>query len=86
MRAVNRRPACGFTTRHAPAPLNLSGLTIGSTEHHADERGRERHQWLDTHVHLAGGGTVRLGFNGTDTDQDPAPTAFSINGMVCANN
>ncbi len=34
----------------------------------------------------ANGGTVSLGFNGTDTGQDPAPTAFYINGTVCANN
>jgi hypothetical protein len=34
----------------------------------------------------AGGGTVSIGFNGTDTGQDPAPTAFYINGTVCANN
>ena len=32
------------------------------------------------------GGTVSLGFNGTDTGLDPAPTAFFINGTVCANN
>jgi hypothetical protein len=34
----------------------------------------------------AGGGTVSVGFNGTDTGQDPAPTVFSLNGTVCANN
>ncbi len=34
----------------------------------------------------ANGGTVSLGFNGTDTGLDPAPTAFFINGTVCANN
>ena len=34
----------------------------------------------------ANGGTVSLGFNGTDTGQDPAPTVFSLNGTVCANN
>jgi hypothetical protein len=34
----------------------------------------------------ANGGTVDLGFNGTDTGQDPAPAAFSINGTVCSNN
>jgi Cellulose binding domain len=33
----------------------------------------------------AGGGSVSIGFNGTDTGQDPAPTAFYINGTVCAN-
>jgi len=32
------------------------------------------------------GGTVSIGFNGTDTGQDPVPTAFDINGTVCANN
>jgi len=32
------------------------------------------------------GGTVSIGFNGTDTGQDPVPTAFYINGTVCANN
>jgi hypothetical protein len=35
---------------------------------------------------IAAGGSVSLGFNGTDTGQDPAPTAFFINGTVCANN
>ena len=34
----------------------------------------------------ANGGTVSIGFNGTDTGQDPVPTAFYINGTVCANN
>jgi hypothetical protein len=34
----------------------------------------------------ANGGTVALGFNGTQTGQNPAPAAFSINGTVCANN
>lgn len=34
----------------------------------------------------ANGGTLSLGFNGTDTGQDPAPTAFSINGTLCSNN
>jgi hypothetical protein len=34
----------------------------------------------------ANGGTVGLGFNGTDTGQFPAPAAFYINGSVCANN
>jgi hypothetical protein len=34
----------------------------------------------------ANGGTVGLGFNGTDTGQAPAPAAFYINGTVCANN
>ena len=33
----------------------------------------------------ANGGTVSIGFNGTDTGQDTAPTAFYINGTVCAN-
>jgi hypothetical protein len=32
-----------------------------------------------------GGGTVSLGFNGTDTGQSPAPAAFSINGTICSN-
>jgi len=31
------------------------------------------------------GGTVSIGFNGTDTGQDPAPTVFYINNNVCAN-
>jgi len=35
---------------------------------------------------IAAGGTVSLGFNGADTGLDPAPTAFFINGTVCANN
>ncbi|NUP53904.1 MAG: alpha-L-arabinofuranosidase [Catenulispora sp.] len=34
----------------------------------------------------ANGGTVGLGFNGTDTGQYPAPAAFYINGNVCSNN
>ena len=34
----------------------------------------------------ANGGTVGLGFNGTDTGQDPVPAAFYINGAVCSNN
>ena len=33
----------------------------------------------------ASGGTVSIGFNGTDTGQDPAPTVFYINNNVCAN-
>jgi hypothetical protein len=33
----------------------------------------------------ANGGTVRVGFNGTDTGQTTPPTAFYINGTVCAN-
>ena len=33
----------------------------------------------------ANGGSVSIGFNGTDTGQDPAPTALYINGTVCAN-
>jgi hypothetical protein len=34
----------------------------------------------------ANGGTVSVGFNGTDTGLDPAPTAFFINNAVCSNN
>ena len=34
----------------------------------------------------ANGGTVSLGFNGTDTGQDGAPAAFWVNGNVCSNN
>ncbi|HEX4700887.1 MAG TPA: cellulose binding domain-containing protein [Pseudonocardiaceae bacterium] len=34
----------------------------------------------------ASGGTVSIGFNGTDTGQDPAPTAFFLNNTVCAMN
>ena len=34
----------------------------------------------------ANGGTVSLGFNGTDTGQNPAPAAFYINGNVCSDN
>jgi len=37
-------------------------------------------------VIAANGGTQSIGFNGTDTGQDPAPTAFSINGSICSNN
>jgi Cellulose binding domain len=33
----------------------------------------------------ASGGTVSIGFNGTDTGQDPAPTVFYIDDNVCAN-
>jgi cellulase/cellobiase CelA1 len=32
------------------------------------------------------GGSVGIGFNGTDTGQDPAPTVLSVNGTACANN
>jgi len=34
----------------------------------------------------ANGGTVSVGFNGTDTGQDPPPTVLHINGTACANN
>jgi Cellulose binding domain/Fibronectin type III domain len=34
----------------------------------------------------ANGGTQSIGFNGTDTGQDPAPVAFYINGSICSNN
>ena len=34
----------------------------------------------------ANGGAVGVGFNGTDTGQDPAPTAFYLNNTVCAMN
>ena len=34
----------------------------------------------------ANGGTVSVGFNGTDSGQTTAPTVFYINGTVCANN
>ena len=34
----------------------------------------------------ANGGTVDVGFNGTDTGQDPAPTAIFLNNTVCAMN
>jgi hypothetical protein len=34
----------------------------------------------------ANGGTVSIGFNGTDSGQTTAPTVFYINGTVCANN
>jgi len=34
----------------------------------------------------ANGGSLSLGFNGSDTGQDPAPAAFYINGAVCSNN
>jgi Cellulose binding domain len=33
----------------------------------------------------ASGGSVSIGFNGTDTGQDPAPTVASVNGTACAN-
>jgi hypothetical protein len=34
----------------------------------------------------ANGGTVDLGFNGTQSGQNPAPGAFYFNGAACANN
>jgi Cellulose binding domain/Fibronectin type III domain len=34
----------------------------------------------------ANGGTVSIGFNGTDTGQTTPPSVFYINGTVCANN
>jgi cellulose binding protein with CBM2 domain/fibronectin type III domain protein len=34
----------------------------------------------------ANGGSVSIGFNGTDTGQAPAPAALYVNGTVCANN
>jgi cellulase/cellobiase CelA1 len=34
----------------------------------------------------ANGGTLSLGFNGSDTGPAPAPTVFSLNGTACANN
>jgi hypothetical protein len=34
----------------------------------------------------ASGGTVSIGFNGTDTGQDPAPAVLSVNGAACADN
>ena len=33
---------------------------------------------------IAAGGSVSLGFNGTDTGASPAPTVFSLNGSVCS--
>ena len=33
----------------------------------------------------ASGGSVSIGFNGTDTGQDPAPAVLSVNGTACAN-
>jgi hypothetical protein len=33
----------------------------------------------------ANGGSVSIGFNGTDTGQDPAPTVLSVNGVECSN-
>jgi cellulase/cellobiase CelA1 len=33
----------------------------------------------------ANGGSVSIGFNGTDTGQDPAPAVFAVNGTDCAN-
>ena len=33
----------------------------------------------------ANGGTVSIGFNGTDTGQDPVPAVLSLNGTACAN-
>jgi hypothetical protein len=34
----------------------------------------------------AGGGTVSVGFNSTDTGQTTAPTTFHLNGAICADN
>jgi Cellulose binding domain len=31
----------------------------------------------------ANGGSVSVGFNGTDTGQDPPPTVLYLNGNVC---
>ena len=33
----------------------------------------------------ANGGSVTIGFNGTDTGQDTAPAVLSVNGTACAN-
>jgi cellulase/cellobiase CelA1 len=33
----------------------------------------------------ANGGSVTIGFNGSDSGQDPAPTVLSLNGTACAN-
>jgi hypothetical protein len=33
----------------------------------------------------ASGGTVSIGFNGTDTGQDPSPAVFYINNTICGN-
>jgi hypothetical protein len=33
----------------------------------------------------AHGGSVTIGFNGTDTGQDTAPAVLSVNGTACAN-
>jgi hypothetical protein len=33
----------------------------------------------------ANGGTISIGFNGTDTGSDPAPTVFALDGTVCSN-
>jgi hypothetical protein len=33
----------------------------------------------------ASGGSVSIGFNGTDTGSDPAPTVFYLNNAVCSN-
>ena len=30
------------------------------------------------------GGSVSVGFNGTYTGSNPAPTAFTVNGTACA--
>ncbi|MBV9384684.1 MAG: cellulose binding domain-containing protein [Streptosporangiaceae bacterium] len=34
----------------------------------------------------ASGGSVSIGFNGSDTGQDPPPVAFYLNGSICGNN
>ncbi len=33
----------------------------------------------------ANGGSATIGFNGTDTGQDTAPTVLPVNGTACAN-
>jgi hypothetical protein len=33
----------------------------------------------------ANGGSVSIGFNGSDTGQNPAPVAFYLNGSICSN-
>jgi cellulase/cellobiase CelA1 len=34
---------------------------------------------------IPSGGSVSIGFNATDTGQDPAPAVLSVNGTACAN-
>ena len=72
---------------HLHLPGNRRGGAVRLERHlvtERPERDRERGQ-LELDI-AANGGTVSVGFNGTDTGQDPAPTVLSVNGTACATN